>query len=162
MLESRILQQTLHKAGSLERICWPVDAKKLMSTDKEAVSPMFQLCFSKIVNFKILIRPKVISSVRGGASFKKARGKGVVQLRCLDEVTASVNPIVTFRITVGSGSDPASQEPPRGPIKHDFTKKAICGLPPDEEEWDFGRAIDEATHTFVVCLEVHKGNLASD
>jgi len=157
-----VLQRTFSTASTLERIRWTVDARKLKSTDREAVSPMFELSFcSKIVNFKILIRPKVISSVRGGASFKKAKGKGSVELRCLDEVAAFMNPVVTFRISVGSGTDPARQEPPRGPIKHDFTKKAICGLPPGQEEWDFSKAIDEATQTFVVCLEVLAGSAAN-
>lgn len=153
-----VLQRTFSVPSSLDRIRWTVDARKLKSTDREAVSPMFELSFSKIVNFKILIRPKVISSVRGGASFKKAKGKGSVELRCLDEVTAAMNPVVTFRISVGSGTDPARQEPPRGPVRHDFTKKAICGLPAGEEEWDFSKAVDEATQTFVVCLEVLAGN----
>jgi len=155
-----VLERTFSVPSSLDRIRWTVDARKLKSTDREAVSPMFELSFSKIVNFKILIRPKVVSSVRGGACFKKAKGKGSVELRCLDEVTAAMNPIVTFRISVGSGTDPARQEPPRGPVRHDFTKKAICGLPAGQEEWDFSKAVDEATQTFVVCLEVLAGTSA--
>lgn len=61
--------------------------------------------------------------------------------------------MVTFRL--GVGSDKASKQlKPRGPVRHDFSEKNICGLPSGQDDWDFGKAVDEKTQTFVVCLEI--------
>mmetsp|Transcript_8945 Transcript_8945/g.26295 ORF Transcript_8945/g.26295 Transcript_8945/m.26295 type:complete len:432 (+) Transcript_8945:68-1363(+) len=152
-----VLQRVFSIGSNIYRIRWTVDARRLKSTDREAVSPMFELSCTVPVQFKMVIRPKVVSNVRGGASFKKAKGKGAVELRCLDEVDTAMKPVVTFRFSVGSGNDTSKHEPPRGPVRHDFTTRAICGLPAGQDEWDFAKAVDEATQTFVVCLEISSG-----
>jgi len=157
-----VLTRVFSVASYMERVRWTVDARKLKSTDREAVSPSFDLSFSGVnVQFKMVIRPKVMSDSRGGASFKKAKGRGSVELRCLSEVEPAVNPIVTFRLAIGSGADPEKREPPRGPVRHDFTQRAICGLPEGQAEWDFSKAVDEDTLTFVVCLEILAGSTAN-
>lgn len=107
----------------------------------------------------MIMRPKVMSDEKGGCCFKKARGRGKILVRCLDDVdSAPVKPIVTFRIAVGSGNG-AKQAAPRGPVRHDFSEHPICGLPEAQQQWDFTKAVDKATHTFVVCLEVLSGDV---
>lgn len=156
-----VLQRVFSVASSLYRIRWSVDAKKLKSTDREAVSPAFELNFSVPVQFKMVIRPKVTCNARGGASFKKAKGKGSVEVRCLGEIDPSVNSCVTFRISLGGGKDSGSSEAPRGPVRHNFAEHTICGLPEGQDEWDFSKAIDESSQAFVVCLEILSGNTAN-
>merc|ERR1719210_698683 len=115
------LQRAFSVASSIFRIRWTVDARKLVSMDREHVSPAFDLSFGEPVQFKMIMRPKVMSDEKGGGSFKKARGRGTIKLRCLNDVDTSVRPVVNFRIAVGSG-DPAKQAKPRGPVRHDFSE----------------------------------------
>jgi len=85
--------QTLTRVFSISRnafrINWTVDARKLRGNDKQAVSPPFELSFGPghpSVTFKMMIYPKVSSENKGGASFKKAKGKGSIQLKCEAEL----------------------------------------------------------------------------
>jgi len=148
------LQRAFSVASNIHRIRWTVDARKLKSTDREAASPTFHLSCSSPMEFKLVIRPRKVEDSRGGACFRKARGKGTVQLRILTGVDETTSPIVTFRIAVGSQSH---RHRPRGPVKHNFADRPICGLPEGKDEWDFTKTVDEATQTFVVCLEVLSG-----
>lgn len=149
--------QTLTRVFSVSRnafrINWTVDARKLRGNDKQAVSPPFELSFGPghpSVTFKMMIYPKVSSENKGGASFKKAKGKGSIQLKCEAELEeASGN--VTFQISIGSG---AVVQGPRGPVQHNFASSPACGLPPKQEEWDFNEVVEQESMTFVVCLEV--------
>lgn len=154
-----VLERHFSVTSQVYRVRWTVDARKLKTSDREAVSPLFELSFSQPVQFKMVIRPKCVHELRGGASFKKAKGKGTVEMRCLEKVGASANPVVTFRIAVGSGS--SSDEPPRGPVRHDFSERAICGLPEAMKEWDFAKHVDPDDNTFVVCLEILSGAAAA-
>lgn len=149
--------QALHRAFSVNnqvyRIHWTVDARKLRGNDKQAVSPPFELSFGNQfpnVTFKMMIYPKQINDGKGGASFKKARGRGFVQLKCEAELTEALAP-VNFRITIGS-ADKAQTS--RGPVLHNFSQSAVSGLPKDIEEWDFNTVVDQESMTFVVCLEI--------
>jgi len=154
----QVMQTAFSVASSIYRVRWTVDARKLKSTDREMVSPSFDLSFAGgQVQFKMVMRPIAVSEGRGGASFKRAKGKGTVELRCLSEVSPSMKPVVIFQIAVGSSISKAKQFPPRGPVKHDFTQKPIVGLPEGSEQWEFGKAVDEATQTFVVSLEILSG-----
>lgn len=152
-----VLQSTFSAASNIHRVWWTVDARKLKSADTAGVSPPFDLLLGRPVTFRLMIRPKTISTARGGASFKKAKGKGTVELRCLDEVSEGANPVVHFRIGVGNGYSVAQPDTLRGPVQHDFAMKSICGLPAGQDEWDFSKAVDEVTQTFVVCLEIFAG-----
>jgi len=148
------LQKAFSVASSIYRVRWTVDARKLKTKDREAASPTFELTCGVPMQFKMVIHPRKVEDARGGASFKKAQGRGSVQLRILTGVEASSKAVVTFRIAVGS---PLRQEKPRGPVRHDFAERPICGLPAGIEEWDFQKVIDKTTQTFVVCLEVLTG-----
>lgn len=61
---------------------------------------------------------------------------------------------VTFRLGVGSHANPKKQQKYRGPVRHDFRERPICGLEGRDEWWDFQRSVDKPTESFVVCLEV--------
>mmetsp|Transcript_33645 Transcript_33645/g.80110 ORF Transcript_33645/g.80110 Transcript_33645/m.80110 type:complete len:448 (+) Transcript_33645:51-1394(+) len=148
------LQKAFSVASRISRVRWTVDARRLKSKDREAASPTFELSCGSPMEFKMVIHPRKVEDARGGASFKKAQGKGTVQLRILSRVEDSASAVVTFRLAVGSSS---KQSEPRGPVRHDFSERPICGLPEGRDEWDFQKAVDKATQTFVVCLEVLMG-----
>eukprot|EP00928_Gymnodinium_smaydae_P026775 TRINITY_DN20921_c0_g1_i1.p2 TRINITY_DN20921_c0_g1~~TRINITY_DN20921_c0_g1_i1.p2 ORF type:complete len:521 (-),score=110.81 TRINITY_DN20921_c0_g1_i1:2027-3532(-) len=158
--KKNVLQRAFSVSSSIYRVRWTVDSRKLKSKDTEAVSPPFELAFDKPADFKLLLRPRITSDAKGGACFKAARGRGTVELRCLDSVDPSSNPTVTFRVSIGSPADPAKQQPPRGPVLHDFAQRSICGLPKGQDEWNFGQVVDKVSQTFVVCLEVLAGTTA--
>lgn len=137
------------------RIWWVVDARKLKSSDREAVSPGFELDLPIPVHFKMIVRPSPVHGSRGGASFKKARGKGSVEIRCLEQVEEEDDPSLTFRLAVGA--DRNWGEEPRGPVQHRFSEKAIYSLPEAKKEWDFSRHVNNETQTFDVCFEIIGG-----
>merc|ERR1719178_480479 len=65
----------------------------------------------------------------------------MVQLKCEANLDcAAVH--VAFTISVGCAR--------RGPAAHDFSEKAVCEM----QEWDLGSAVDPATQTFTVSLEL--------
>merc|ERR1712050_88024 len=129
------------------RVNWSVDARKLRGNDTKAVSPAFNICLGKDmeeVKFKMIIQPKVMNEERGGASFRKAKGKGKVFLKCEAELPDTA--FIHYRIILG--------EEPRGPFTHNFQENAVCGLPEEESEWDFQAAVSQTSNNFVVCLEL--------
>jgi len=130
---------------------WAVDAKKLDSQDKQAVSPQFLVDLPGFgpQPFKMTIYPKVINDGKRGASFKKAKGRGRVVLKCEAQLPQGV-PDVAFRIGIGRGE---KVQPYRGPLTHNFSERSMCGLAKSHEEWDLGAAVDE-TGTFLVSLEL--------
>lgn len=153
--------QMLHPIFDPETACmrfeWVVSSRKLSSTDTHAhVSPAFDLSLGDegpVASFKLMISPLVVNAQKGGASFKKAGGRGYVDLACQNELPQSVPP-VRFRIGIGTGE---RKRDPRGPVTHNFAEKAVSGLPKKDGLWDFNLAVDKGTHTFVVCLEILAG-----
>jgi len=142
--------------SNAHRIWWTVDARKLASSDREAVSTAFNLGLpSGPAQFKIIIRPTVVSTDRRGSCFKKAKGKGSVELRCLEQMDSSTHQPLRFRLAVGSHG--SWGEEARGPVEHNFADRALCSLPEPLREWDFGSHVDRQTQTFDVCLEILAG-----
>merc|ERR1719433_241164 len=102
----------------------------------------------------MMIYPVVVNDKKGGASFKKAGGRGYVELACEDELPPGV-PNVKFNIAIGQAVGSAEKRlAPRGPVEHNFADKAVIGLDTKQRVWDFNLAVDKTTGTFVVCLEV--------
>jgi len=150
--------------GLHQMLLWTVDAKKLKTTDTQAVSPEFQLTFQQeqAVNFQTVIRPTPKPTRHGGKShkFKQAGGKGSIELCCRD--ADPMIPPVSFRFSVCSGKNFANPElPPGALVSHDFTTKTTCPGQEEWEEWDFERAVDDATKTFIVCLEILPSSAAA-
>jgi len=105
------------------------------------------------VPFKMIIRSKAVNGARGGAHFRKASGRGFVELKCKAEV-AEVEQIgnINFWISVGNG--PHAHDP-RGPVSHNFaSSSAVCALPEENDEWDFSSVVDEPSQTFLVSLDI--------
>lgn len=127
---------------------WTVDAKKMWSKDRVIVSPPFEILLGWPVPFRMMLWPRAMSKRRDGQCFKTARGVGSVQLKCeaiLAEEDAGA--VVTFTLAVGQGSV-------RGPVTHNFVQEGVCGLPKSQQEWNFIEAVDDASQTLSVYLEV--------
>lgn len=141
---------------------WTISAKKLNGSDQSSVSPVMMLPSGRdqqLLPFKMIIYAKPSSSDngRGGASFRKAKGRGMIKLK--SEATCSPGedhtlPALTFWLSVGTGRAPDALDSfrVRGPVTHDFAKTATGGLNTDQEAWEFVKLVDKATDTFVVCL----------
>jgi len=135
------------------RALWWVDARKLRGNDKQAVSPHFEMSLGDSLPsaaFKMMIYPKIMNDQKGGASFKKAKGRGLVQIKCEAELSEAIATF-SFQISIGVGEN---KQASRGPKIHNFSASAVCGLEKDEEEWDFQTVVDPESMTFVVCLEI--------
>jgi len=139
------------------RIWWTADARKLSSSDKEGASGAFNLGLSSgPAQFKMIIRASVVSTERRGSCFKKAKGKGCVEVRCLEQMDSSLP--LRFRLAVGKLR--VWGEEARGPVEHNFADRALYSLPERVREWDFSQHVDKPSQTFDVCLEILGG--ASD
>jgi len=149
------LSQWLNLFTGSTFINWTVDARKLKGTDRLVVSPVFKIMEGhlKAHEFKMTVYPQAVSEGKGGASFKKAGGKGIIQLKCEGE-GQQINPI-SFKLSAGSGRpENPLLEAARGPVTCDFTQKGICGLSVADEVWNFPAVVDTRTQTFVITLEV--------
>lgn len=135
--------------GSVYYIYWQVDARKLESQDKQAVSPQFIVDLAHLgpLPFKIALHAKVSSDGKRGSGFKKAKGRGKVVLKCEAELSAST-PEICFRIGIGRGE---MIQRPRGPVAHNFYEQSVGGLAKEDEEWDFTMVVDEMG-SFVVSV----------
>lgn len=128
-------------------VTWPVDARKLNGKDRQIISSSFDL-FPDIV-CKLMIKPKPKGLSKGLASFQKARGCGSIELKIVEGEEKA--PAFSFRLSIGCGD---LLDGPRGLVKHSFASSSVCGLPKDQEDWDFRAATDVDSNMFVVSLEV--------
>jgi len=139
----------LHRSESTTRVQWTVDAKKLRSKDRVVVSSPFMLPLGgQLLPFRMMLVPSVECKKARGHCFKKAEGRGSVQLKCeASDLPQDANTRIRFSVRVG-------WERFRGPNEHDFRQAMVCGLPKDQEDWNFAEAEDIASRTFTVHLEV--------
>ncbi|CAJ1341425.1 unnamed protein product, partial [Effrenium voratum] len=144
-------------ASDPSHIVWTLEKASLTSKnkDREKVSPSFRIPMGgQEVEFKLNLFATSVSSNRHCSSFKKAKGKGYVALRCVQSIEDCTQPSLKFRVILGEGSAQTSRF-----VEHNFAEKQICNVPPPlqapkgEEEWDFLNA-DAEKLTFVVVLEV--------
>jgi len=132
-------------------IYWTVNASKLESNDTQLVSPLFHLpstCQTgACLPCKMMITPQ-------GSSFKRAKGKAVLKLKCEASCEDGHSHPVRFFLSAASGGENSRQHAARGPVDNDFGKSSICGLPKDCEIWDFNDVVDEESQTFAIGLLV--------
>jgi len=148
------------RSGSFEFV-WNVDARKLKSVDKQAVSPPFELPLNgQNVTFKMMLYPTVKSEGKGGASFKNSKGRGYISIKCEGDVSndyggnASNCPAqVNFNLAIGSRGVRLTEQGARSG-KHNFAQSAICTLPGNANEWHFSPAVDPESDTFAVFLDM--------
>eukprot|EP00933_Yihiella_yeosuensis_P021678 TRINITY_DN17133_c0_g3_i1.p1 TRINITY_DN17133_c0_g3~~TRINITY_DN17133_c0_g3_i1.p1 ORF type:complete len:408 (+),score=84.57 TRINITY_DN17133_c0_g3_i1:81-1304(+) len=143
------LTRSMSVGSGCNRVKWPIDAKKLKTTDKNAVSPLFEIVLGNNlpVTFRMMMYP---SEAKGRAAFRKSKGKGYVHLKC--EADEPPRTTVAFRFAIGKNDK--EMQAFRGPVFHDYSSKSVAGLPPQIQEWDFQSAIDQATGQFFICLEL--------
>merc|ERR1719188_1809171 len=143
------LQRTTSVNSSCHRVAVTLNARKLTGNDKQAVSPSFDLNVGgRSAPFKIMIYPTITNEQKGGASFKKSKGKGTVQIKCEEALAEGAFPPLKFRIAIGSGDNRAAF---RGPWTHDFCVTNMWAL--QTEVWDFLSVVDQRSSTFAVVLE---------
>uniref|UniRef100_A0A7S2CHQ5 Uncharacterized protein n=1 Tax=Alexandrium andersonii TaxID=327968 RepID=A0A7S2CHQ5_9DINO len=152
--QPQTLERSFSASSGIYRVSWTVDARKLSGSERVAVSPPFELSCPTPMTFKMMILPRANSDRRGGASFRKSGGRGIVQVKCEAQTSEFQGGFLTFRVTAGRNFDDAKRKTPRRAVKHNFTKSLVCALQDEHEEWDFRQMVDEASQTFVVCLEV--------
>ena len=154
-------------ATNPRRIVWTLEKASLTSKnkDREKVSPSFRIPMGgQDVEFKLNLFATSVSSNRHCSSFKKAKGKGHVALRCVQSIEKCTQPTLKFRVILGEGVTSQTSNY----TEHNFAEKQICTVSPPlnrsgvphasfkgvgEEEWDFLNA-DMDKLTFVVVLEV--------
>lgn len=131
---------------------WVVDARKLKGTDKQIVSPQFEVLVrpgAPGISFKMTLYPKSTSS-KGGVSFKKSCGVGHVQLKChTDEGDLEAVGDASLRFAVGSPPQEV-----RGPFEHTFSDNVIFNLPRKHADWDFEAASDNLSLSLVVIVDI--------
>mmetsp|Transcript_131108 Transcript_131108/g.339543 ORF Transcript_131108/g.339543 Transcript_131108/m.339543 type:complete len:109 (+) Transcript_131108:3-329(+) len=99
------------------------------------------------------IYPIARSDARGGGGFKRAQGKGRVELKCEGRFEEGKGAMMKFCIGIGDKAKHLDQ-PARGPVVHDFAEQSCAGLAKEEEQWDFTKAVDDSSKRFSICLRV--------
>jgi len=140
-----------HGTGRFDA-CWVAAARKLQSTDKQAVSPAFEVPLGQNgghVKLRLVLRPNTSRS-NHALNFKKTKGCGYIQVKCesiSDGVPASVN------ILLSIGREHCAQAT-RGPFWHNFRDNSIFALHQNDEKWDFSSAVDTKTMTVPVLISI--------
>jgi hypothetical protein len=127
--------QIMSTASGTFQITWHVNAHKLKSMSRNMVSPFFAMPFgsnSADADFKLMISATCTSTSWGGSTFKRSKGRGVIQLKCED--TLPQDTYICCWMSVGQDE---IQSEKRGPVKHNFAETATCSLPRGQEEWNF-------------------------
>lgn len=128
-------------------VTWKCDARKLVGNERGVVSPPIPCYFSPQhpnVIFKMMIEP-----IADYNTFKKALGKGIIQLKCEGDLSKPGS-FASIRFSVG-------QEPWRPEKKfhqHNFAQGAVCSLPKTVAGWDFNRVINDDGCTFDIHLSM--------
>jgi hypothetical protein len=147
------------------RFYWLVECAKLNSSVRTVVSKQF------VVNglqFVMMLQPHPPRAQqpqqregKGMKSFQASKGHGFVQLKCNSEPSNSLE--FEFSIGVAAEVDKPEKElrPTGGRARHDLAKNNLCGLPKDEQVWNFSSVIGKDSNgkelsTFAVFLEVPK------
>jgi len=136
-------------AGGEQSVVWTAHSKFLTTRDKSAVSPEFSLEIPGVgaQPFRIVLYPAASGAGKGAGSFKKAKGKGRIELKCEAQLPHASS---TLWFGLGRGE---LQQATRGPVVHDFGDRNTCALPSGVEVWDFGVAVD-ATNLLAVSIRL--------
>jgi len=142
------LSCNIHNVPRLSLVTWEIrDAPGLFASNtRKAVSPWLDAFPG--VQVKATVVAMGVSRKFGGRSFRDAKGRGALELKC-EAVTAPM----TFRVWVSTAArgDGAAHNSPRGPFTHDFAINSTLRLPGGQAEWDFARLAKDPPVR--VCLE---------
>lgn len=132
---------------------WSVETRKLHTTDKVCVSPSFEWhSGSDIAKFKMMILPKAVNDKKCGPSFKKAKGRAALEVKC------EANPPkkgIKLRIAVTNRLDPKLLTATLPAIVHNFNEANICTMKGPEVDGDWLLPFETAEAKFVVKIEVY-------
>eukprot|EP00746_Dinoflagellata_sp_MGD_P167731 gnl/MRDRNA2_/MRDRNA2_98596_c0_seq1.p1 gnl/MRDRNA2_/MRDRNA2_98596_c0~~gnl/MRDRNA2_/MRDRNA2_98596_c0_seq1.p1 ORF type:complete len:308 (+),score=66.03 gnl/MRDRNA2_/MRDRNA2_98596_c0_seq1:114-926(+) len=121
------------------RVEFKVPNNELHSTNKNAVSPLLELPWDPSVKLKMILSPPVCSETKGGASFRKCKGKDLkLEMKC--EQGREAAGMLKFNFYIGvvhGGSENPETEQQRGPLAHDFSYNSVTGLPKEVPGWSF-------------------------
>lgn len=134
--------EPLHRAYSVasrvHRITWTLKAQVLNSTNRNKVSPSFDLQIgnqAEAISCKLFLHAKGNSNQKGGSSFRSSKpAKGYIQLGCSNELDQPT--IVRFRLFVG-------HQPRSSVVQHDFCNSQKAGLPSGEDVWDLAKSVQD-------------------
>jgi len=132
---------------------WTVDAKKLRGSDKQVVSPPFDVALlpgQPPCTFKLMLYPKATLGIGGGTSFRKAAGVGHIQLKCCSELPED-HPATCVRVGVGANN---KTQWPRGPFKHGFGSSSVFNLPKEQADWSFTESVELQGQTLMIDVEL--------
>jgi hypothetical protein len=125
----------------INRIHWTLPDKFLKSTNKTMVSPTFQLFGA---DWKLLLAGEAPG--KGEASFKAAKGRLTMKLKCEQVAEGTKSLTVMFRFFAGA-------EDIRGPAMHDFLNdKSLAGLKKKGDPWDLMKHVKDKKVTVGVEL----------
>jgi hypothetical protein len=125
------------------RIRWTVDARKLLGSDKQLVSPPLNVDLGMRSGPAVF---KVMLTASGGSTFKKSGGFGCVQVKCVSELDN--DDCTNVRVSIGSEG---RAQLPRGPLTHCFSSNPVFTLP---EEWNFCSAAEQQSNAMVVNIDI--------
>lgn len=128
------------------RIMINMDARKLYSKDQQIISHSFELFGAYFI---LMIFPMVQGERRGQRTFKKSKGHGSVLLKHINGTPSAAN--LCFGISVGTEG---KWQRMRGPVQHDFSTSAVCGLASEDEDWDFASAVEPGSSLLAVSVHV--------
>ncbi|CAE7926798.1 unnamed protein product [Symbiodinium necroappetens] len=143
--------ETTHLDENRELVKWYVDATKFDSNSERLLSPEFVLHFpghAEPFTFRMVILATQTGG-KHGAGFKKAKGRGSIELKCSSAVPSGVDS-VTALVTIGEGARKQI------PTEHNFSDKTCCQLPNGEEaDWDFKQSVSRDAKCLEIAVEVH-------
>jgi len=149
----RGLSRTICPNSGAHTIQWTIEARKLKSSDRQIVSPAFEL-MGKPIPFKLMVFPVSSTEFTGGSSFRNAGGKGFIQLKC----DGTSKDMTAFPLDVSFFIH--SPERWRGPVKNDFFEKPMCGLEKNVSSWNLKEAVTGAF--FIIGIIVNEYELESE
>jgi len=133
-----------------ELVFWIVEAKKLKGKNRLSVSPSFSVRCSN--GRKALIN--ISLDPLGGKNFLESQGIGRARLKCETDLADSGSSFLTFSLGLCSGRGDGKWEVKRGPITWDLSRRSTCEFSEDQQAWDFGAPVDDASQTLAVCVEL--------
>jgi hypothetical protein len=135
--------QLCSTADGYARIRWTVDARKLKGSDKQLVSPPFNVDLGMRLGPAVF---KVLLKASGSSTFKRSLGFGCVQVKCASELDDDA--CTKVRVIIGSEG---RAQLPRGPLTHCFSSNPVFTLP---EEWNFCSAAEQQSNAMVVNIDI--------
>lgn len=141
-----VLQCTIAPEGGLACVEWMVGAKKLVSTDRQLISPVFEF---KRLRLKFILHARGSTTGQKSASLRNSGGIGSLSLKS-DEINIEDHALgcITYRVAVGNSCDEWSS--------HDFMKTPFLRC---KREWNFRKAVDKTTKHTKVRLEITSHSL---